>query len=91
MLPEKEVEDIRIGMNGNISRWYDSLPRIPKESTDKLLQPIKLIQGCQKQKDELEKKKQKQMIELTRKERIWTQLENVIWKEAHFNREKTMK
>ena len=62
-----------------------------EESTDKLLQPIKLIQGCQKQKDELEKKKQKQMIELTRKERIWTQLENVIWKEAHFNREKTMK
>ena len=30
LLPEKEVEDIRIGMNGNISRWYDSLPRIPK-------------------------------------------------------------
>lgn len=28
LLPEKE--DIRIGMNGNISRWYDSLPRIPK-------------------------------------------------------------
>lgn len=27
------------------------------ESTDKLLQLIKLIQGCQKQKDELEKKK----------------------------------
>ena len=27
-----------------------------EESTDKLLQLIKLIQGCQKQKDELEKK-----------------------------------
>ena len=41
--------------------FADSWPTAHRESTDKLLQLIKLIQGCQKQKEELEKKKQKQI------------------------------
>lgn len=41
--------------------FADSWSTAHRKSTDKLLQLIKLIQGCQKQKEELEKKKQKQI------------------------------